>query len=178
MRTKYIFLAGCILLAMNGTLAQPWDQGGNNIIATTDYLGCDGLSTFPLHLRTIPDLSIDMSTSDLLRMRLNPNQTSTLNGIYTGVVQNGFVGISDQPLFFGGPGPFSRLHLVDRGTGSGSAAHYAQQLGYRPWQRNGVTFTGNSDQAYVGQKYGMDGSGLLLQESMGRTGCASSSRPT
>ena len=26
------------------------------------------------------------------------------------------------------------------------------QWGFRNWQRNGVTFTGNSDQAYVGQK--------------------------
>ena len=30
---------------------------------------------------------------------------------------------------------------------------YAQQLGYRPWMRNGITFTGNSDQSYIGHKY-------------------------
>ncbi|MBS1548062.1 MAG: tail fiber domain-containing protein, partial [Bacteroidetes bacterium] len=29
----------------------------------------------------------------------------------------------------------------------------AEQWGYRPWQKNGITFTGNEDQGYVGQKY-------------------------
>lgn len=41
---------------------------------------------------------------------------------------------------------------------------YAQQLGYRLWQRNGVTMTGNSDQCYIGAKYnGNDSSDLVLQ---------------
>ncbi|MCC6577448.1 MAG: hypothetical protein IT228_08920 [Flavobacteriales bacterium] len=57
---------------------------------------------------------------------------------------NGFLGQSPN-------GPFSRLHLAEGGT-TGNA----QQWGYRPWMRNGVTFTGNSDQMYIGQKYTYD----------------------
>ncbi|MCB0759675.1 MAG: hypothetical protein KDC01_14530, partial [Flavobacteriales bacterium] len=35
----------------------------------------------------------------------------------------------------------------------------AEQWGYRPWQRNGVTFTGNTDQGYIGQKFREGGEG-------------------
>ena len=137
-------MAGCLLVLGTGH-AQVTFEGNNSFNSATDFVGWDNTVTNdPLMIKHEANQPIEWYTFDIPRMRLNPNQTSTLNGIYTGVVQNGFVGISDQPLFFGGPGPFSRLHLVDRGTGSGSAAHYAQQLGYRPWQRNGVTFTGNA----------------------------------
>ncbi|MBL7940982.1 MAG: tail fiber domain-containing protein, partial [Flavobacteriales bacterium] len=57
----------------------------------------------------------------------------------------------------------TRLHLIDS-TGSTSPTVYAQQDGFRPWQRNGVTFTGNSDQCYAGAKYGTnDNSDMVLQ---------------
>ena len=41
----------------------------------------------------------------------------------------------------------TRLHLAE-GKGDNS-----QDIGYRPWMRNGVSLTGNADQGYMGQKY-------------------------
>ncbi len=155
MRTKSFLkhlILGALLLMTGKVVGQSSVPG--NAGTATDFLGWDntGTNNFPLMVRHDRNEPIDFYTRALHRMRINPDQTSTLNTIYTGVVQNGFVGISDQPLFFGGAGPFSRLHLVDRGTGSTSASHYAQQIGYRPWQRNGVTFTSNRDQMYIGHK--------------------------
>ncbi|MEO8068220.1 MAG: tail fiber domain-containing protein [Flavobacteriales bacterium] len=43
-------------------------------------------------------------------------------------------------------------------TGGATAGVYANDIGYRPWMRNGVTFTGNSDLGYLGQTY--NGSGV------------------
>lgn len=54
------------------------------------------------------------------------------------------------------PVPFSLLHLVDA-TGGTNPNSYTPPTGYRGWMRNGVTFTGNSDQMYVGHKYGTSG---------------------
>ncbi len=42
---------------------------------------------------------------------------------------------------------------MDNAVNPTSPTVYAQQHGFRPWQRNGITFTGNSDQSYIGQKY-------------------------
>ena len=151
-------LACALLLGACGVLnAQDWNTGGNFINLPTEYLGCDALSTQPLRLRTQANQPIDWYTNAIHRLRLWENQTNTINSL-TNISQNGFVGISDQPLFFDNSvGAFSRLHLVDRGAGTTNFGYYAQQLGYRRWQRNGVTFTGNSDQGYVGQKYLLDG---------------------
>lgn len=49
------------------------------------------------------------------------------------------------------PGPFSRLHLVD--SVDNNVTTYAQDFGYRPWMRNGITMTGNADQMYIRHKY-------------------------
>src|SRR5690606_26046363 len=57
-----------------------------------------------------------------------------------------------------GPGPFSLLHLAD------ATADNMQVYGYRPWMRNGITFTGNGDQGYIGQKYtSMDNTDVVIQ---------------
>ncbi|MEZ4808569.1 MAG: hypothetical protein R2815_13990 [Flavobacteriales bacterium] len=59
-------------------------------------------------------------------------------------------------------GAFTRLHLAD--SINNSLYNYAQPLGFRPWMRNGITFTGNSDQAYIGQRYyGNDSTDLVFQ---------------
>ena len=70
--------------------------------------------------------------------------------------RDGFVGISGTPGFFapGGHGPFTRLHLADLDPSSAGPNFYAQPWGFRSWMRNGITFTGNHDHSYVGQKYG------------------------
>ena len=108
-----------------------WETFGNSV-AVGDYLGADATSVAPLHLRTIPDLSIDFSTSDLLRARLCPVQTSTIGG-FQNVNQHGFLGLSGHANFLNGVGPFTRLHLADN---SGAAIINAQQFAFRPWQRN------------------------------------------
>ncbi|MBK7111384.1 MAG: tail fiber domain-containing protein [Flavobacteriales bacterium] len=132
---------------------------GGDLITGTEWLGADVGSTTDLHLRTIPQLSIDFSTQNSLRARLYPNDFTFFNG-YTDPAalhwQRGFFALSGRPTFFNNTnGPFSRLHLVDD-VGVDFAATYAQQFGWRPWMRNGVTFTGNEDQGYIGQKYVYD----------------------
>lgn len=73
---------------------------------------------------------------------------STING-FGSMTTTGFVGLCNGPTLWslGATTPFTRLHLHD---GSGLDA---QQFGYRPWQRNGISLTGNRDQAYIGQKF-------------------------
>ncbi|MCB0781020.1 MAG: tail fiber domain-containing protein, partial [Flavobacteriales bacterium] len=94
-------------------------------------------------------------------MQLYKSNSAILNG-FGNINRNGFLAISPVEQFYANPGPFSRLHLVD--SSSTNPVVYAQEFGYRPWMRNGITFTGNSDQAYVGHRYGSnDVSDLVLQ---------------
>jgi hypothetical protein len=71
---------------------------------------------------------------------------------YAATVRNGFLGLSNAVKFFAASAPFSRLRRVDATNSAGSANGFAPVLGFRPWQRNGITFTGNSDQGYIGHK--------------------------
>ncbi|MCB9169106.1 MAG: hypothetical protein H6594_02010 [Flavobacteriales bacterium] len=144
-------MACALLLGACGAVnAQWWNTvGGNTINTTTQYLGCDGSSTQPLRLKTEVNYPIEWYTDALRRMRLQETATYTI-GSFSSLVRDGSLLLSpDVDLFYtnGGPGPFSLLHLAD-GTGDNS-----QDLGFRPWMRNGITFTGNSDQGYIGQKY-------------------------
>jgi len=89
-------------------------------------------------------------------MRLNPDVLGFI-GVFPGINRDGYLLLSGQPDAFtnvGSRAPFTRLHLIDPETGSTNPLVYAQQIGFRPWQKNGVTFTGNSDQSYIGHKYG------------------------
>jgi len=122
---------------------------GNNS-SSGDYVGCDGTSPFPLRIMQNDNQPIQWWTDSIQRMQLYRSQTSTINTSF-GVKQNGYVGISDQPLFFSSTvGPFSRLHLAD--SCDNNPIHYAQVYGFRPWMKNGITFTGNQDHGYIGQK--------------------------
>ncbi|MFZ1333237.1 MAG: hypothetical protein WAR83_13665 [Flavobacteriales bacterium] len=83
-----------------------------------------------------------------------------ING-YAGNNLNGYVGIGIfNPL---GPGnlvsrPHSLLHLAEGVEGN------ASPWGYRDWQRNGITFTGNDDHGYIGHRYGEpDVTDMVLQ---------------
>jgi hypothetical protein len=85
---KTLRTMGLILgLSLSVLVPAQWLTGGNGVIAT-DYLGADATSVAPLHLRTIPDLRIDFSTSNKLRMNLNPDMTSLI-GSFT-VPTDGF----------------------------------------------------------------------------------------
>ncbi|HEX2616063.1 MAG TPA: hypothetical protein VHL57_00905, partial [Flavobacteriales bacterium] len=150
-------IMGMIVTAMivSPLCAQDWNRiPGGDVINSTDYIGARAGSTVPLLLKTIPNLSVDLATSNTLRMRLNPTLSTTING-FAGA-RNGFLLLSGQPNAFtnaNNRAPFTRLHLVDDAGTPNDPVVYAQELGYRPWMRNGITFTGNSDQAYVGHKY-------------------------
>lgn len=163
MRTPHLILAGCLMLALNQATAQPWDQGGNLISSPADYLGCNGSSTFPLNLKTVANQPIDFSTADRLRAHINES-TSYPIGVAPTDARNGYMLLSGQPDFWNTQkGPFTRLHLVDD-VGGVAPIVYAQNIGFRNWMRNGITFTGNSDQAYIGQKYkGNDNTDFVIQ---------------
>ncbi len=111
-------------------------------------MGHFGPNSNPVEIRHNGNHPIQFYTDSIRRMQLYPINGATLNTF--AVPRTGFVGISPVEPFFGNPGPFTRLHLTDSAA---SAINYAQEFGFRPWMRNGVTMTGNSDQMYVGQKY-------------------------
>lgn len=132
----------------------------------TDYVGWDNTTNVPLMVRHNNNQPIEWYTNAIARMRLNQNVTGTLN-TFTNINRDGFTLISGTADAFtnaGSRAPFTRLHLVDEAVNPTQPNVYAQQLGFRPWQRNGVTFTGNSDQGYVGQKYaGDDNTDMVIQ---------------
>ena len=130
------FLLGVALAASAFTVSAQWSDFGNpTVIPGTNFLG------------SINNAPLDVITNDIRRFTLLPDATYTI-GSYASQVRNGALLLSpDVDGFYaaGGPGPFSMLHLA--GVGNNVQAAPA-----RPWMRNGITFTGNSDQGYVGQK--------------------------
>ncbi|MBK7946101.1 MAG: hypothetical protein IPJ85_12715 [Flavobacteriales bacterium] len=121
-----------------------------------------------------PQGHLRLHTNTVERMRVNASGSYTI-GSFAAQLASGFVGVSPNSTLWsgGGPGPFSRLHLHD-GTGPSTGS-------YRPWMKNGLTFTGNQDHGFLGQKAGAvdytdmvlhwsDNPGLFL-----KIGCASSS---
>ncbi len=125
-----------------------------------DYLGCDGLTTFPLEVRHNGNYPIEWYTDSIQRMELYETRNNeTLNG-FTVLDHSGYLGLSGHPAFFNTNVPFSRFHLAD--TSSQDIIN-AQQFGFRPWQRNGITFTGNADHGYFGQEFnGLDTTDMVL----------------
>lgn len=160
MNTRHFFLALAGSLTMQMVHGQDWNRlPGGDVINTTEYLGAALGSTVPLQLKTVGILPIDFYTTNTFRMRLNPRVTyPTFNG-FSSVVADGFGLLSPNASFLATApyGPFSRLHLAD-GT------YDTQNFGYRSWQRNGITFTGNDDQGYIGQKYAnLDETDMVIQ---------------
>jgi hypothetical protein len=105
-----------------------------------------------------PNRHFQLHTQSVQRARLNGNVTSAMGQAnqFTNVNRDGFLVLSGAPDAFvnvASRAPFTRLHLVDPQGGATNPVDYAQQFGYRPWMRNGITFTGNKDQSYVGHKY-------------------------
>lgn len=106
--------------------------------ALTDFLGnTDGI---PMNIRT----------QDIRRFTLLPDAAYTIGnpGDFPSQVRDGALLLSpdvDGFISGGAPGPFTALHLA------GVGVNWQEQT-FRPWMRNGVTFTGNSDHGYIGQK--------------------------
>ncbi|MBK9146653.1 MAG: tail fiber domain-containing protein [Flavobacteriales bacterium] len=107
-----------------------------------------------------PNGHFQLHTQNVQRARLNGNVTSNMGPPtappFLNVNRDGFFALSGTDNAFNNVNsraPFTRLHLVDNAVDPANPTVYAQEHGYRPWQRNGVTFTGNSDQSYIGHKY-------------------------
>ncbi|MCB9168128.1 MAG: hypothetical protein H6595_11720 [Flavobacteriales bacterium] len=134
---KYLLFVALSAPAI-GAIAQYWNDTGNGaVVPGTNFLGSTN------------NAALDVQTNAIRRLTLIPDATYTI-GSFSSLVRDGSLLLSpDVDLFYtnGGPGPFSLLHLAD-GTGDNS-----QTNGYRPWMRNGITFSGNSDLGYIGQKY-------------------------
>ncbi|MBP9160300.1 MAG: hypothetical protein KBF49_05595 [Flavobacteriales bacterium] len=149
MRTKKniraAIVAGTLLMAGQafGQASVPGNTGGFG-----DFSGWDANTFQALDVKHEGNYPIDFYTTNIFRMRLNKQFTyPSLNG-FSSVVADGFTLLSPNASFLASApyGPFSRLHLAD-GTRD------TQNFGYRPWQRNGISFTGNDDQGYIGQKF-------------------------
>ena len=118
-----------------------------------------------------PNGHFQLHTETVQRARLNGNVTSNMGPPtappFTNVNRDGFFALSGTADAFtniGSRAPFTRLHLVDNAVNPNDPVVYAQQHGFRPWQRNGITFTGNSDQSYIGHKYGAnDNTDFVIQ---------------
>jgi len=118
-----------------------------------------------------PNGHFQLHTQNVQRARLNGNVTSDIGPPtappFTNVNRDGFFALSGTADAFtniGSRAPFTRLHLVDNAVNPNDPVVYAQQHGFRPWQRNGVTFTGNSDQSYIGHRYaGNDNTDFVVQ---------------
>jgi hypothetical protein len=131
-----LFTLSALQLAVNGQTVD-WFTGGNTSLdPATSFLG------------TTDGVPINLRTNNLLRARLNNTTSYVISNPFFGLqVSDGYLGLSpNNTLWTSAPGPFSRLHLHDGLTG-------VLQSGYRTWMRNGVTFTGNRDHGYMGQRY-------------------------
>lgn len=145
-------------------------QGQATVIGNSgslgDFSGWDSGTGIPLDVRHDGNLSIGWFTRRVQRMRLSPDVLGPIGGFST-VNRDGYLLLSGQPDAFtnaNSRAPFTRLHLIDPEVGTLDPLVYAQEIGFRPWQKNGVTFTGNSDQAYIGQKYkGDDNTDFVIQ---------------
>ncbi|WKZ65004.1 MAG: hypothetical protein QY325_09535 [Flavobacteriales bacterium] len=164
MRTKNFLkhlVLGALLLTTGKVVGQSTTPG-NVAVGPTDFLGwnTNAINNFPLMVRHDLNQPIDWYTAAIQRMRLNPNVTGPIGPTpgfqFPNINRDGFLVLSGTDNAFtnaGSRAPFTRLHLVDNAVIANDPVVYAQQHGFRPWQRNGVTFTGNSDQSYVGQRY-------------------------
>lgn len=126
----------------------------------SDYVGWDATTTVPLMVRHNANQPIQWFTRAIQRMELSPSRMYGI-GNFTNQVKDGALLISPSVANFyasGALGAFSRLHLHD-GTTSVLASPY------RPWMDNGITFTTNSDQMYIGHKVepGFDQTAAVIQ---------------
>jgi len=132
------------------------------------FVGHIGPNANPVDIRHNGNQPVDFYTDSIQRARLTPSVTGAMgpSNQYPSVNRTGYLLLSGQPNAFINPvcrAPFTRLHLIDS-VGPVNPTTYAQQHGYRLWQRNGITFTGNSDQGYIGPKYrGNDTTDMVLQ---------------
>ncbi len=132
MKTRILFFLLTFIFATSLN-AQYWSKFGNSDINPDVH-----------KLGTTNNYPIPFYTSNTQRMRLYSNQTSTING-FPGINQDGYLMLSRDPnLFNSSAGPLSLLHLA--GTDGWL------EFSFRPWMKDGITFTSNLDAAYIGLK--------------------------
>ncbi|MCB0793547.1 MAG: hypothetical protein KDB88_02320 [Flavobacteriales bacterium] len=145
---RSFIMAACMLALATGH-AQVTFEGNNSFNSATDFVGWDNTVTNdPLMIKHEANQPIEWYTNAVRRMLLQQDATYTVGG-FASQIKDGSLLLSpdvDQFYSIGGPGPFSLLHLA-------AATNNAQDNGYRPWMRNGINFTGNNDQMYIGHKY-------------------------
>lgn len=155
---KHLIL-GALLLTTGKVVGQSTTPG-NVAGLTTDFLGWNSTATnnFPLQVRHDLDYPIDFYTTGRFRARINPVRTLSING-FINIPTTGFMLISPDFTFLAArKTPYSRLHLAE------GVQSNASPWGYRDWQRNGITFTGNDDHGYIGHKYkGPDVTDMVIQ---------------
>ena len=162
-------MALCMLAMwpLNAQVTTPANSGFSG-----DFVGWDNtMTTDALMIKHEANQPIEWYTNAVQRMLLNPDVTGPMGPGFTppfpNVPRDGFLLLSGQPDAFtngASRAPFTRLHLIDDATGILNPVVYAQEHGFRPWQRNGITFTGNSDQSYIGHKYaGNDNTDFVIQ---------------
>jgi hypothetical protein len=141
---KNLFLISILSLTHFNVFSQ-WMEAGNNI----------GPPTFNTFFGTQNGFEIRTITNGQIRGYMNPNRTTAING-FPGIVTDGFYGLGpNSGVMFSTPpshvwddlGPFYRLHINSDVNPTG-----VQELGYRPWMRNGIGLTGNSDNFFISQR--------------------------
>jgi len=139
-------MALCMLAMwpLNAQVTTPANSGFSG-----DFVGWNNtMTTAPLMIKHEANQPIWIFTDAIWRATMNETVTYGLLGGFSSVPANGFTLLGEDAAEFkngGAPGPYTMLHLA-------AATDNAQQLSYRPWQRNGITFTGNANHGYVGQK--------------------------
>ncbi len=92
-------------------------------------------------------LRLRNGSKDGIYLIQNDLSSATINGYHIDRIGFGAIGSDAGMLALEPNAPWSRWHLVHPTQGS------QPYFGYRPWMRNGVTGTGNSDLFYIGHKY-------------------------
>jgi hypothetical protein len=123
------------LIPSGQTSNQFWSRAGNTLAFGTNNI-----------FGTRWNSGIYTMTNGQYRMQLNGSVNYPVNG-FTGV-RDGYLLLGQQMLnnYSSVNGAYSQLHL----NGANSTINFMPSLGYRPWMQTGVTFTDNSDLAYVG----------------------------
>ena len=142
--------------AANNTFWRLFSGGTGTANERGNLFAETGLTRFNVNA---PNGQLRLMTNTLPRLRVNETGNYLGLGNFTGINADGFVLISPNNNFSANAfGPYSRLHLAE-----GVLGQNTQQTGYRPWMRNGITFTGNNDQMYIGALYrGLDYSDCVV----------------
>ncbi|MBK8226784.1 MAG: tail fiber domain-containing protein [Flavobacteriales bacterium] len=149
-KNKFLGCLAALTITLHASAQLDWNTAGNNITGF-EWFGADGTSTIPLQIRHDADQPIEWYTNAIRRMYLQQDLSYQI-GSFPGQDKFGHLLLSpDVDVFFSNltyaRGPFTLLHLA-------AATDNAQEVSYRPWMNTGITFTGNADHGYVGQKAG------------------------